>query len=197
MARPHSFSIIGGILTPESGDTQVFGTSLRSLSRKALAHFRLSTLGFIFQQFNLLPALTAVENAAVPLIAGGLRESKAIAKAAALLDHLGMGAQLKKLPNQLSGGQQQRVAIARALAHEPRLIICDEPTASLDAQTGHTVMELLKVSALKPERGVIVVTHDSRIYSFADRTAYMSDGRIERVVRHSDDAQKEQLNVTQ
>jgi len=138
-------------------------------------------VGFIFQQYNLLPALTAAENAAIPLVAAGIPMARAAGSAAAILERIGMGAHRAKLPNQLSGGQQQRVAIARALVHAPRLIVCDEPTAALDAESGQTVLEILKDAALAPDRAVIVVTHDTRIYSFADRIASMEDGRIRAV----------------
>jgi putative ABC transport system ATP-binding protein len=140
--------------------------------------FRRSNIGFIFQQYNLLPALTAAENAAIPLVAAGMPIGRAAGSAAVILERIGMGAHLAKLPNQLSGGQQQRVAIARALVHAPRLIVCDEPTAALDAESGQTVLEILKDAALASDRAVIVVTHDTRIYSFADRVASMEDGRI-------------------
>jgi putative ABC transport system ATP-binding protein len=135
-------------------------------------------VGFIFQQYNLLPALTAAENAAIPLLAAGVERSSALARAEATLEQIGMKDHTHKLPRQLSGGQQQRVAIARSLVHNPDLIVCDEPTAALDAKTGHAVMEILREVANSPERAVVVVTHDSRIYEFADRVLEMSDGRI-------------------
>jgi putative ABC transport system ATP-binding protein len=140
--------------------------------------FRRRNIGFIFQQYNLLPALTAAENAAVALIADGMAPAPARDKAAAILAQLGMAAHVDKLPRQLSGGQQQRVAIARALVHGPRLIVCDEPTAALDAATGHTVMDLLRAAAADARRCVLVVTHDNRIFNFADRIVEMEDGRI-------------------
>ncbi|MDX2101942.1 MAG: ABC transporter ATP-binding protein [Alphaproteobacteria bacterium] len=176
-------SIIAGILSFEEGEASIFGTPIHSLKGADLVRFRRQTLGFIFQQYNLLPALSASENAAVPLLAAGVGRVTAIRRAEELLAQLGLGAHLKKLPNQLSGGQQQRVAIARALVHNPKLVVCDEPTAALDAQSGQTVMALLRDAALAPDRGVIVVTHDNRIYSYADRIAEMSDGRITRVAR--------------
>jgi putative ABC transport system ATP-binding protein len=151
------------------------------MSDAAKVGFRRSNVGFIFQQYNLLPALTAAENAAIPLVAAGMPLARAAGSAAAILDRIGMGTHLGKLPSQLSGGQQQRVAIARALVHAPRLIVCDEPTAALDAESGQTVLEILKDAALAPDRAVIVVTHDTRIYSFADRIAAMEDGRIRAV----------------
>jgi putative ABC transport system ATP-binding protein len=140
--------------------------------------FRRKNLGFVFQQYNLLPALTAAENAAVPLLAAGVSRKSAVDRASALLAELGLEQRLHSLPSQLSGGQQQRVALARALVHEPRLVVCDEPTAALDHETGQAVMELLTKVAVRRDRAVIVVTHDSRIFDFADRIARMDDGRI-------------------
>jgi len=125
--------------------------------------------------------LSATENAAVPLIIAGWPRAKAFAKAREILASVGLGDRLDSLPSQLSSGQQQRVAIARALINEPRLLVCDEPTAALDARAGHTVMELIKEVAVQPGRTVIVVTHDSRVYELGDRIVEMSDGRIERV----------------
>ena len=174
-------SIIAGILGPTTGEVETCGKPLTRMSDTEKVAFRHSNIGFIFQQYNLLPALTAAENAAIPLVAAGMPIARAAAPAAAILDRIGMGAHLGKLPNQLSGGQQQRVAIARALVHAPRLIVCDEPTAALDADSGQTVLEILKDAALAPDRAVIVVTHDTRIYRFADRIAAMEDGRIHAV----------------
>jgi len=171
-------SIIGAILSCDAGEVEVLGTSLRSLSGGRLADFRLGNLGFIFQQFNLLPALTAVENASIPLVARGTPLRRAECAAADMLNRLGIGDHARKMPAQLSGGQQQRVAIARALVHEPRLVICDEPTASLDAASGHQVMELLREIALAPGRAVVIVTHDNRIFEFADVIHRMADGRV-------------------
>jgi putative ABC transport system ATP-binding protein len=178
-------SIIGAILSADAGTIEVLGTDIRRLRGGRLADFRLANLGFIFQQFNLLPALSATENAALPLVAAGRSTRASERTAATLLDRLGLGAHLDKMPAQLSGGQQQRVAIARALVHGPKLVICDEPTASLDAESGRTAMELLREVALVAERGVIIVTHDTRIYGFADVIHTMSDGVIEQVVRRS------------
>src|SRR5215472_4598665 len=156
-------SIIAGILTPTSGEIEICGSPITQMSDAAKVAFRRGNVGFIFQQYNLLPALTAAENAAIPLVAAGMPIPRAAGSASAILERIGMGAHRAKLPNQLSGGQQQRVAIARALVHAPRLIVCDEPTAALDAESGQTVLEILK-AALAPDRAVIVVTHDTRIY---------------------------------
>jgi putative ABC transport system ATP-binding protein len=171
-------SIIAGILYPTGGDVSVFGTDIYKLSDTALVKFRLATIGFIFQQYNLIPTLTAAENAAIPLIADGVKRSDAIEQGRALLEKLNIGNQANKFPRQLSGGQQQRVAIARALVHQPKLIVCDEPTAALDARSGRRVMDLLREVALSQDRAVIIVTHDNRIFDLADRILQMEDGRI-------------------
>jgi len=157
------------------------GIPITQLADAEKTAFRRRVVGFVFQQYNLLPALTAAENAAIPLVAAGVPLGAAAQKAAAILEQIGMSAHLSKLPSQLSGGEQQRVAIARAVVHAPRLIVCDEPTAALDAETGRTVLEILKEAALVPDRAVIVVTHDTRIFHFADRIVAMDDGRIESV----------------
>ena len=174
-------SVIAGILTPTSGEVEISGNPITRMSDAKKVAFRRNNIGFIFQQYNLLPALTAAENAAIPLVAAGIPLARATGRAAAILERIGLSAHLGKLPNQLSGGQQQRIAIARALVHAPRLIVCDEPTAAHDAEAGQTVLEILRDAALGPGRAVIVVTHDTRIYRFANRIASMEDGRIRAV----------------
>jgi putative ABC transport system ATP-binding protein len=179
-------SIIAGILSASAGDVSVFGQELSRLKDTPLVKFRLKNIGFIFQQYNLLPTLTAAENAAVALAAGGMSRKPATERAAAMLERLGLGDHVNKFPNQLSGGQQQRVAIARALVHEPRLVVCDEPTAALDAASGHRVMELMREIAVSADRACIVVTHDNRVFNFADRIIEMEDGRISAVLEGDD-----------
>jgi putative ABC transport system ATP-binding protein len=171
-------SILSGTLTPTGGAIEVMGERLDQMRPAELVKFRRRRIGFIFQQYNLLATLSAEENAAVPLIADGMAWDKATAKARDLLAQLGLKGHEKKLPRQLSGGQQQRVAIARALVHDPALVVCDEPTAALDAQAGKAVMGLLDQASEDTSRAVLVVTHDDRIYSFADRILEMEDGRI-------------------
>ncbi len=171
-------SVICGTLKFDEGEVSVFDQKLRSMRNGDITRFRRENIGFIFQQFNLIPTLTAVENVSVPLILQGLSASDAEKRAKSMLEKVGLGEKIKSYPNQLSGGQQQRVAISRALVHEPRLIICDEPTASLDSASGHKTLELLRQSAVHPDRCVIIVTHDSRIYEFADRIVQMDDGRV-------------------
>ena len=176
-------SIVAGLLDPTGGELEVLGERPSKFKPQEQILFRRENLGFVFQQFNLLPALTAAENVAVPLFVAGENRRQAVDKARHVLFTLGMADRSHALPSQLSGGQQQRVAIARALIHEPRLILCDEPTSALDAQSGEKVMELLCSTAVRPERTVIVVTHDSRIVDFADTIAHMEDGRITHVER--------------
>ncbi len=174
-------SIIAGTLGPSAGEVTVLGRDLVAMGHAAKVRFRREHVGFIFQSFNLLPALTSVENAAVPLVIAGWRRRKALEVAADLLDQLGLGDRLTHLPGELSGGQQQRVAIARALVHDPKLLVCDEPTSALDAENGRITMELISRIAVQRDRAVIVVTHDSRVYAHADRIASMEDGKIESV----------------
>jgi putative ABC transport system ATP-binding protein len=183
-------SIVGGLLNKSGGNLNVLGTSADQLRGGAGIVFRRRNIGFVFQQYNLLPSLTAAENAAVPLLAAGVSRRDAVKKASTVLDQLGLAARCKAYPTQLSGGQQQRVAIARALVHEPRLIICDEPTAALDEEAGRSVMELLREAALRPDRAAIVVTHDSRVFEFGDRIAHMNDGRVLRTETRAASAQE-------
>src|SRR5262249_21511647 len=174
-------SIIAGLLDPTQGTVSVLGTELSQLRGRRLVEFRAKNIGFVFQQYNLLPALTAAENAAVSLIITGWRRSRAVARAREMLAAVGLEHRADAFPSQLSSGQQQRVAIARALVNEPRLLVCDEPTAALDAKAGQTVMELFMEVAVPAGRAVIVVTHDSRVYQFGDRIVAMNDGRVERI----------------
>jgi putative ABC transport system ATP-binding protein len=174
-------SVVGGILKATAGKVSIFGTPLGYGKTSDQIAFRRRVIGFIFQQYNLLPALTAQENAAVPLIAAGCPRISALAAASELLERLGMAAFVNACPRQLSGGQQQRIAIARALVHQPQLVLCDEPTAALDAENGRGLMRLLRTVAVAPNRCVVVVTHDNRIDDFADQVIAMEDGRIKSV----------------
>ena len=171
-------SVIAGLLRRSGGDLTVLGARMDDLSDTERVLFRRRNLGFVFQQYNLLPALTAAENVSVPLLAAGVSRKEAVSRAAALLSRLGLGNRLTALPATLSGGQQQRVALARALVHEPRLVVCDEPTAALDHRSGDSVMGLLSDNAVRPDRAVIIVTHDSRVFHYAHSIARMDDGRI-------------------
>ena len=178
-------SVIAGILNCDEGSVDIFGDKVTEFSDGRRTQFRSKNIGFIFQQYNLLPALTAAENAAIPLVIGGWPKAKAIARAREVLESLGMGKKTESFSTQLSGGQQQRVAIARSLVHSPRLLVCDEPTAALDHEAGLTVMQMLRKAAVKPDRAVIVVTHDNRVFHFGDRIARMDDGQMVEVTEKS------------
>lgn len=176
-------SIISGVLDADSGIAEVYGTEWKSLSRDRQTMLRGELVGFVFQQFNLIPTVTAIENVAVPLLIRGVNRAEAFDRAAECLRTVGLGERTRAMPGQLSGGMQQRVAIARALVGRPRLLICDEPTAALDARTGQQVIELIKegtreTSGGSHDRCVIIVTHDNRIFHYADRIEEMEDGRI-------------------
>jgi putative ABC transport system ATP-binding protein len=175
-------SVIAAILSQDSGQCEVLGRDLKSMNPIERTRFRGQAIGYVFQLFNLLPALTAVENVSIPLLLYGTPRKEAEDRAEEALKAAGLGARMGDLPAHLSGGQQQRVAIARALVHDPRLIVCDEPTSNLDHVAGRAMMELLQGTAKSPERALIVVTHDPRIFEFADRIARMDDGKIIEIV---------------
>ncbi len=181
-------SILAGLLSRDGGELRVFGEDLATLSRDQLARWRRDNVGFIFQQFNLVPQLTVAENVSVPLVLQGESVASAVRRANVLLETLGLEGRGKSAPLKLSGGQQQRVAIARALIHDPRLLVCDEPTSALDAELGRRVMELIRGRSTSPDRAVVVVTHDDRIYHLADSIAHLDDGRIDQLRRVPHDA---------
>jgi len=175
-------SVIAGVLRRDGGDCTVLGEDFIRMPEDETTEFRGKNIGFVFQAFNLIPSLTTAENVATPLIINGMKPQEAVRHANDLLHEVGFDDRMmRSLPADLSGGQQQRVAIARALAHKPRLIVCDEPTSALDGETGHKVMELLTRLGRADNRSVVVVTHDSRIFPFADRMAEMEDGRIVKI----------------
>ena len=169
-------SILAGLLTPTVGRVYLLGQEITSMSRPKLAQFRLQKIGFIFQGFNLFPALTASENIEVVLNIKGVPRRSAQHQAQVLLEQVGLGDKADQKPSDLSGGQKQRVAIARALAGNPPLILADEPTAALDSQSGHTVTDLLRKLAKEQGCTVLIVTHDPRVIDVADRVAYIEDG---------------------
>ncbi len=171
-------SVVAGILDHDEGECLVFQQDLRAMGQTKKTSYRGLNIGFVFQAYNLLPTLTAKENVSVPLLILGTSRSDAGPRAEEILVQVGLEDHLQALPSQLSGGQQQRVAIARALIHQPRLIVCDEPTSALDAETGQLVLDILRKTALSEDRALIIVTHDNRIFNFADRIATMEDGRI-------------------
>jgi len=174
-------SVVAGILDRSGGECTVLDHDYARMTVAERTDWRGRHIGFVFQSFNLIPTLTAAENVAIPLLLQGKPPSQAIRQGAAMLDRVGLGHKAKVRPPQLSGGQQQRVAIARALVHRPKLVVCDEPTSALDAVTGKNVMALLREVALDGERCLVVVTHDARIFHFADRMAHMDDGRLDQV----------------
>jgi putative ABC transport system ATP-binding protein len=171
-------SVMGCILRATSGMVEVQGRDVTHLSERELPRLRLENIGFIFQGFNLFPALTAAENVGLALDLKGVRAGEARRRAGDLLARVGLKDKVNSFPADLSGGQKQRVAIARAVAGEPGIVLADEPTAALDSTTGRTVMELLRELAHERGSAVVLVTHDNRILEFADRTVHIEDGRI-------------------
>lgn len=171
-------SIIAGVLDRDDGECLVFGHDYKHMNQREKTQYRGQNIGFVFQMFNLIPTLSAAENVAIPLIINGIKRNEAIDRACEMLGRVGLSDRTYSLPSQLSGGQQQRVATARAIVHNPKLIVCDEPTSALDHETGHKIMELLREVAVGDGRTLIVVTHDARIFEFADKIAKMDDGHI-------------------
>ncbi len=171
-------SMISGILQPNSGEVLVGDKNLWSLSSNDLADFRLNKIGFVFQDFHLFPRLTTAENVAIPLILRRMPWDEAIAIAQEYLDIVGLKNKADLPPMKLSGGEQQRVAIARAIAAQPDILIFDEPTASLDGDTGRKILEFIKSKILNPNRCIIIVTHDNRIFEYADAIMKMEDGKV-------------------
>ncbi|HEY0757668.1 MAG TPA: ABC transporter ATP-binding protein [Acidisarcina sp.] len=171
-------SVLAGILDASDGEIEAFGVRVDKLDQAGKTAFRRENIGFIFQQYNLLPTLTAAENVAVPLLIHQQPYHEAIERARIYLEKVGLSDRAGFLPSTLSGGQQQRVAIARALVTEPRLIVCDEPTAALDGETGQMILRIFRTTALTNDRSIVVVTHDNRIFPFGDRIAEMLDGHI-------------------
>jgi len=179
-------SIIGAILEPDSGEVYTLGHPIHTMTSDEKTEFRKNNVGFIFQQFNLISTLTVQENVAIPLLINNEPYDLAIKKAQEILETMEIRDKAKELPNKLSGGEQQRVAISRALIKDPNLIICDEPTASLDGATGRKIVELLKKTTASTNKAVIIVTHDNRIFEYGDKMVNMEDGKINLVedVRH-------------
>lgn len=174
-------SVIAGILLQDQGEVSVLGNNYKALSDSQRTKVRGKSLGFVFQSYNLIPTLSNAENVSIPLLLNGVDRKIAIEKSVSLLQRVGLKGKELTRPNQLSGGQQQRVAIARALVHDPKVVVCDEPTSALDRETGLKIMELFREVALDDGRTLIIVTHDNRIFSFADRIAVMNDGQIESI----------------
>ena len=171
-------SMISGILRPSSGSVTVKGANLWQLDADDLAEFRLRTIGFVFQDFHLFPKLTTAENVAIPLVLRREDWNASLDKGEQMLAIVGLKGRGQLPPVKLSGGEQQRVAIARALVGDPELLILDEPTATLDGDTGRMIVQFVREHVLNPTRCVLIVTHDARILEFADRVVHMEDGCI-------------------
>lgn len=176
-------SVLSGILRPDSGTVAVEGASIWSLGSDKLADFRLHKIGFVFQDYHLFPRLTTAENVAIPLILRRQNWSKSIVEATKYLEIVGLRNRASLPPVKLSGGEQQRVAIARAIAGQPDILIMDEPTASLDGDTGQAVVRFVKEKILNERRCILIVTHDDRISEFATRILKMEDGRLTALVK--------------
>ncbi len=182
-------SIIAGILKPSQGSCFVNGADFSQMSDNELLDFRAKYIGFIFQSFNLIPTLSLAENIAMPLIINATNagvsnptsKDEALGRANDMLVKMGLGEKANRAPSQLSGGEQQPVAIARALIHEPSLLICDEPTSALDYATGDMILRLMKDISRQISTTVVIVTHDARIFNYADRIAHMDDGVVTKV----------------
>jgi len=182
-------SMISGILRPNSGTVSIEGEDIWALKADALADFRLHKLGFVFQDYHLFPRLTTAENVAIPLILQNREWSAALAEAEKDLEVVGLKNRAQLAPVKLSGGEQQRVAIARAIVSRPDIMIFDEPTASLDGDTGRNVVSFVRSKLLSDRRCIVIVTHDSRIYEFADRILRMEDGHMTGIEQSHLDAQ--------
>jgi len=171
-------SMISGILRPNSGSVTIDGRDLWSLSDNDIADFRLNTIGFVFQDYHLFPRLTTAENVAIPLILQKRSWGEALRAAARCLEVVGLADKAQLPPTKLSGGEQQRVAIARAIVHQPAILVFDEPTASLDGETGRKIVSFVKTEILTAQRCIVVVNHDSRIFGYSNRIMGMEDGAI-------------------
>src|SRR5512139_4017401 len=180
-------SMLGALLKPTEGAIQLNGTMISALAENRLPDIRIRQFGFVFQDFNLLSALTALENVAIVAELGGAKNGTARKKASSLLNELGLGGRLNFLPEKLSGGEKQRVAIARALVNEPSLILADEPTANLDSKIGHEIMRLLRSIAKEQRRSVVIVSHDQRIKDIADRVLWLEDGHFKEMITMATD----------
>lgn len=180
-------SMLGALLKPSQGTISLNGDDLSALKENRLPDIRLRQFGFIFQDFNLLSALTALENVAIVAELSGARNGSARKKAVSLLNEMGLGSRLNFLPEKLSGGEKQRVAIARALINDPALILADEPTANLDSKIGHEIMRVLRSIAKEQGRSVVIVSHDQRIKDIADRVLWLEDGQFKEMISMATD----------
>jgi putative ABC transport system ATP-binding protein len=183
------FNLIGGLDTPTGGRVEIDGVNLPELSSRKRAFVRCSWIGYVFQSFNLIPVLTALQNVSLPILFSGVPKNQAEEQAAKLLASVGLGERIHHKPGELSGGQQQRVAIARSLANDPRIILADEPTGNLDLKTGEEIIAIL--AELSHTRGVTIITatHDHKMLQASDRVIWVSEGRVSKIVN------KENLNI--
>jgi putative ABC transport system ATP-binding protein len=175
------FNMIGGLDTPTAGEIKIEGYELSSLNPRQLAWVRCHKIGFIFQSFNLIPTMTAVENVAIGRIFAGIAPDQARQDAAAVLERVGLGHRLEHLPSEVSGGQQQRIAIARALVNKPAIVLADEPTGNLDLKTGQEIINVLNEMKTELEITVISATHDMKMLSASDKVVWIKDGAIDRI----------------
>ncbi len=180
------FNMIGALDLPSEGDVSIAGHNLRKLSNRQLAYFRGNHIGYVFQQFNLIPAYTATDNVAMPLIFSGMDHDAAIERAKSVLDRVGLGNRVDHRPDELSGGQQQRVAIARALANNPTIILADEPTGNLDLKTGEDIIKLLKGLCVELNVTVVTATHDHKMLATSDRILWIKDGQVDKLQKREE-----------
>ena len=180
------FNIVGGLDKPSSGRVFIDEIDISQLDAYELAWLRNRKIGYIFQTFNLIPVMTALENVTLPMIFAGLHQERAVAKGRELLGQVGLGERFQHKPSELSGGQQQRVAIARALANDPAIILADEPTGNLDSSTGGEIIALLEKMSRERRVTIVSATHDHKMLSVSDRVVWIADGRIERIERREE-----------
>lgn len=180
------FNMIGGLDQPTTGDVRIRGQEIADMSGDELSWLRCKTVGYVFQSFNLVEILTALENVSMPMIFAGVDEAEAQERAAAILDKVGLGHRMDHLPEAVSGGQRQRIAIARALANNPAIILADEPTGNLDLHTGEEIIKLLKDLTQEFGTTVVTVTHDMKMFDISDRVVWLRDGQIVRVARRDE-----------
>jgi len=180
------FNMVGGLDTPSEGKVYIDGVDVSKLDDRRLAWLRCRKIGYIFQTFNIIPVMTALENVKLPMTFAGVQEEEARSRATALLERVGLGERLYHKPFEMSGGQQQRVAIARSMANSPAVILADEPTGNLDLKTGKEIIELLKEMNKSANVTIITATHDMKMLSASDRIIWIRDGQVERVENRSE-----------
>lgn len=180
------FNMVGGLDTPTEGIMEIEGMNITNMNKEQLAWLRCNKVGYIFQSFNLIDVLTAIENVMLPMTFSGIADSEAEDRAAETLKSVGLGHRLTHLPGEVSGGQQQRIAIARALANRPSILLADEPTGNLDLVTGEEIITLLKTMSQEMNTTVIAVTHDLKMYHVSDRIVWIRDGKIERIAKRDE-----------